>query len=342
MKRNEFKLASGGFTLVEILISLAVLVIVGGLAYSILTGSTTLLAKNLSLNSSNTIVRGTLDRAYSELNQANGMPLNGGSIPGKLINYDGTPSMTANPDGSFGPAAGIFFDRYVSGPFVVGNPATGLPANTTSLKLFYSTDPLASPIAPTTNDVVIMDGVTRALVSTCSTPSGYSAPIPNPTPVSGNMLTVTLQNTLGTYTNPQGNAISWSPSVQQTAYVLHRKAFVVVPVTGRTELRMYPNAEIIKDVNDPGYNPASIASYIADPNNYIVLSREIGTQAGENTPFAIVNQDAQGNSLGANFLRIALRVKDQQFNNYLANKEAKEFNTFLRVDARSRPRNFLQ
>lgn len=331
MKRNEFKLASGGFTLVEILISLAVLVIVGGLAYSILTGSTALLAKNLSLNSSNTIVRATLDRVYSELNQANGMPVsNGGSIPGKLINADGS-AVATNADGTGGPAAGIIFDRYVSGPFVVGNPGTGLPANTTSFNLYYSTDALASPAPPAKNDVVIMDGVTRALVSSCSAPLSYSAPIPNPTPVSGKMLTVTLQNTLGSYTNPTattGTAISWNSNVQQTAFVLHRKAFVVVPVSGRGELRMYPDAESVTDYNDA--------------TKYIVLNREIGTQTGENTPFAIVNQDAQGNSLGANFLSIAMRVKDQQFNNYLANKEAKEFNTFLRVDARSRPRNFLQ
>lgn len=328
MKRNEFKLAGGGFTLVEILISLAVLMIVGGLAYSMLIGSTTLLAKNLSLNSSNTIVRATLDRVYSELNQANGMPLpTGGSIPGKLINADGT-AVATKPDGTGGPAAGILFDRYVSGPFVVGNPGTGLPANTTSFKLYYSTDSLANPTPPVKNDVVIMDGVTRALVSSCSAPSSYSAPIPNPTPVSGKMLTVTLQNTLGTYTNPQGNAISWNSNVQQTAFILHRKAFVVVVVNGRGELRMYPDAETVTDYNDT--------------TKYIVLSREIGTQAGENTPFAIVNQDAQGNSLGANFLSVALRVEDQQFNKYLGNKQAKEFNTFLRVDTRSRPRNFLQ
>jgi len=331
MKRNTFRLRPAGFTLVEILISLAVLVIVGGLAYSILTGSTTLLAKNLSLNSSNTIVRGTLDRVYSELNQANGMPIpSGGSIPGKLINADGS-AVATNADGTAGPAAGILFDRYVSGPFVVGNPGAGLPANTTDVKLYYSTDPMASPLSPVKNDVLIMDGVTRALVSSCSVPSSYSAPIPNPTPVSGKMLTVTLQNQLGSYTNPiitSGTAIPWNSSVQQTAYVLHRKAFLVVPVNGRGELRMYPDAETITNYNDA--------------TKYIVLSREIGTQTGESTPFAIVNRDAQGNSLGANFLSIALRVKDQQFNNYLANKEAKEFNTFLRVDARSRPRNFLQ
>lgn len=307
MKRNPLRRAAAAFTLVEISVALSVMMIVGGLAYSMLMTSTTLLAKNLSLNSSNTSLRSALDRIYSEINQANGLP--------KLINADGSAVSSS------GPAAGIIFDRYVSGPFVVGNPGSGLPANTTSFKLFYSTDPLANPIPPIKNDVVLMDGVTRALVSSCSAPTGYSAPIPSPTPVTGKMVTVTLQASLGT-------AISWSANLQQTAYVVHRKAFVVVPVSGRSELRMYADAETVTDYNDS--------------SRYAVLSRDIGNQPGDNTPFAIVTADTQGHILGANFLSIAMRVEDQQFNKYLAKRQSKEFNTFLQVDTRLRPRNFLK
>jgi hypothetical protein len=320
MKRNITATKSAGYSLVEISIALLVFVVVGALVYAMLLASTSLLAKNLSVNSSNTLVRSTLDRIYSDINQANGAPI--------LVNADGT--LT----GSTAPAAGVLFDRYVGGPFIVGNPGSGLPWNTTSFKLYYSTDPMASPVTPVRNDVVVMDGVTRALVSSCSAPSGtYASPIPSPTPVAGKMVTVTLQNNLGTYTNPpvtSGTAIAWLSNVQQTAYVLHRKAFIVVPINGRGELRMYRDAETVTNFNDP--------------NSYVVLSSSVGTEtkdaAPENLPFSLVTQN------GATFLSIAMRVEDQQFNNYLKSRyiptnQAREFNTFLRVDAMMRPRNFL-
>jgi type II secretory pathway pseudopilin PulG len=286
------------FTLVEISIGLVVLTIVGGLAYSMLINSTTLLAKNMSLNSSNVIVRTALDRMYSEINQSNGLP--------KLINADGSAAAS-----STGPAAGIIFDRYVGGPYIITNPGgTGLPATAQTIDMTCATNALALPPIPQVNDVISMDnGVTRPLVSSCS-PSMYPV-----SPPAIQALTVTLQA-------PLGNAIPWSSTVNETAYLLHRKAFVVASVGTRAELRLYNNAETVTNYNDPA--------------GYIVLSREIGTQSGENTPFSILTQN------GTKFLNIAMRVEDQQFNKYLATHQAKEFNTFLRIDAVLRPRNFLQ
>ena len=332
MKRTTITLNSAAFTLVEMSIALVVLTIAGGLVYSTLMNSTTLMAKNLSLNSSNTLARAALDRIYSELNQANRLPT--------LVNDDGT-TVTDTTES----AAGIIFDRYVGGPFIVGNPGTGLAATATTFNLFYSTDPLASPPAPVANDVVIMDGSTRALVSSCSTPtSAFSAPTPTPAPTPGQMVTVTLQNNLGSYVNPPmstGTAIPWSSNTQQTAHLVHRKAFVVVPVKGingpPAELRMYPDAE-------------NLTAIISDPTKYVVLSREIGTMQRansqyesstatnyENKPFAIYTNAGTGTS----FVSIAMRVEDQQFNKRLATQQSKEFNTFLRVDAVLRPRNVL-
>lgn len=329
------KYRRGGFTLVEISIAMVVLTIVGGIAYSVLMNSTTLLAKNVSLNSSNIIVRSALDRIYSEINQAYCFPTTNPAIPkppGLLINADGTPAPSSEP------AAGIIFDRYVGGPYIVGNPGTGLPATTTSFNLYYSWDPLANPPVPVANDVVIMDGSTRALVAASPAPvasTTLTGPVPVPAPTPGKMVTVTLQNTLGTYTIPAGTGISWSPTSQQTAYVLHRKAFVVVPVSGvsgRAELRMYPNAEIVTNYDDP--------------TKYVVLTREIGTQTRTNSPFETGAGTRYENrpfsiytSNGASYLSIALRVEDQQFNKRLASQQAKEFNTFLRVDAMLRPRS---
>jgi hypothetical protein len=255
-------------------------------------------------------LRKALDRLYSEINQANGLP--------KLINADGTDA--ASP---LGPAAGIIFDRYRGGPYVVTNPGTsGLPAGTLSFEMKCSTDPLALPPIPGANDVVRIDnGATRPLVSVCS-PSAY----PSATPAI-QALTITLKA-------PLPINIGWASGVTQTAYLVHRKALVVVPVNGRKELRMYGDAETTTDQNPP-------ASYYSDSANYFVLTREIGTQVGEDTPFSIVTQN------GADFLSVAMRVESQQYNTYLQSRpsiagQATYFNTFLRVDTLLRPRNFLQ
>lgn len=310
MKRTTINLGSTGFTLAEISISLAVLTIVGGLAYAIMTNSTTLLAKNVSLNSSNTTVRKALDRINSEINQANGLP--------KLINADGTDAASAS-----GPAAGIIFDRYLGGPYVVTNPGTaGLPAGTVSFHMKCSTDPLALPRIPQANDVVRIDkAVPRPLVSNCS-PNAYPS-----APPAIQDLTITLKA-------PLAAEVPWASSLTKTAYLVHRKALVVVPVNGRAELRMYGDAETTTSQNPP-------ASYYSDSANYFVLTREIGTQSGEDTPFSIVTQN------GADFLGVAMRVENQQYNTYLqsryaATSQAKDFNTFLRVDTLLRPRTFLK
>lgn len=326
MKRNSRNPNAAGFTIVEMCIAVSIFIAVGALAYTMLVSSMTLLAKNLSLNASNTTVRATLDRLATEINQANGVkpsdpdsPKN----PGLLVDADGTPTSSTN-----GPSAGVVIDRYVGGPYIVGNPSAGLAANATSFKLYYSTDSLANPPSPVKNDVVIMDGVTRALVASSTTSTGsFSAPTPSPIPNPGACATVTLQSSLGNYTNPKitsGTAISWLPSTQQTAYVLHRKAFVVVPVNGvngpPAELRMYPDAENLSDI-------------INDSSKYVILSREIGTMTyngiAEHTPFSIVQRN------GVDFLNVSLRVEDRQFNQRLAG----DFNSFFRVDSLLCPRN---
>lgn len=296
MKRKAIS-HSAGYSLVEICVVLAILMLVGGLAYAMVMNSTTLFAKNVSLNSANVILRTALDRMYSEINQANGLP--------KLINADGTDAASAS-----GPAAGIIFDRYLGGPYIVTNPSgTGLPATAQSFDMTRSTNALASPPIPATNDVICMDnGTNRPRVSSCTVSGGGIQ-----------TLSVTLQAPLGT-------AIPWSSSVNETAYLVHRKAFVVVPVNGRGELRMYNDAETVTDYNNPA--------------DYVVLTREIGTQTQggeeEDKPFRILAQN------GTNFLSVAMRVEDRQFNRVLATRQAGEFNTFLRVDTMLRPRNFLQ
>lgn len=286
-----------GFTLVELMIGIVLAMGLGLVAYSILTNGMQLMAKNISLNASNTSLRSALDRICAEVNLATGS-----GLP-KLLDNSAAPGIA--------PAAGIVFDRYLSGPFVILNPSgTGLTASATSFQMKTSTDGMAYSPVPKKDDVILMDDqTTRPVVLSCS-----------PATLTKNTglqtLTITLQGKLG-------KDVNWKSSEQKTASVIHREAFLVVQTGGRAELRFYANAETLGPAN---YNSTS---------TYTILTREIGTATGDTTPFSYVTQN------GTSFLNIAMRVEDRQFNNYLSTRQAKEFNTFLRVDTILRPRNIL-
>jgi type II secretory pathway pseudopilin PulG len=285
----------GAFTLIELLIGMVVAMVLGLAAYSILINATELMAKNVSLNASNTTLRSALDRVYAESNLATALPT--------LLNVDGSTA------GGTGPAAGVAFDRYLGGPFIVQNPSgNGLKASDTTFQIKVSTDGVAYSAAPKQDDVLLMDdGTTRPLVQNC-TPATLAKNTGLQT------LTVTLQA-------PLGKTVSWTSAVQKIANTVHREAFIVATVGTRAELRFYRNAEALAPGN---YN---------DSSTYSVLTREIGTATGDTIPFSVVTQS------GTSFLNIAMRVEDHQYNNYLASHQAKEFNTFLRVDTMLRPRN---
>ena len=104
----------------EIMVGMSVLTTVGVACYSMLLSSSILFAKNVSLNTSNTILRTALDRMYNDVSHAYGVP--------KLINADGSSATTPS-------AVGIAFDLYLGGPYVVTNPGgTGLSASTQSFR----------------------------------------------------------------------------------------------------------------------------------------------------------------------------------------------------------------
>ena len=278
--------------MVEILIGLGILTAVGAACYSMLLSSTILFAKNVSVNTSGTVLRTALDRMYIDVNQAYGVP--------KLINADGSLALNPPPGG----VAGFIFDQYLGGPYVVTNPTgTGLAASTTTFTLKHSTDSLTTQPLPAANDVVVLDnGPTRPVVSNCTSS------------VSSNVRTITVNLRAGL-----SNPVAWNATTTKTAFLVHKKAYVVATVNGYGELRMYNDAENIPDYSNP--------------SSYVVLSRELSGVMNENTPFSLLTQS------GNQFLKIALRMADQKFDKTLAVKQAKEFNTFMQLETMLRPRN---
>ena len=195
---------------------------------------------------------------------------------------------------------------------MVTNPSgTGLSASATTITITRSTVALASPPLPAAGDTLLIDASptsVRAVIAT-STPgiiNGATQRQP---------IVLTLSSALGT-------AVSWTGTQVQTSRLVHREAFLIVPIGDKSELRYFKNFE-----------PMPVLTNSA---NYVVVSNQISVQAGETTPFSI-------DTVGADKLvRASLFARSTDYSTYLANKQLNEFNTFVRLNtslpSRLRPR----
>lgn len=286
MKLLSYRSRRSGLSLVELMMYLGIAAVIAGVAYSFLRTATMLYAKNMSIVRSHTNLRSVLDRLGNNLQQANSLPV--------LINTSGAVSAA--------PASGLYYDRYLGDPYVVTNPSgTGLAATATTVILTRSTAALASPPIPAAGDAILIDdpnGAVRALVATCTAGA-----------VDGQQhqaFTLTLTAALG-------KAIAWSATEVRAAKLIHREAFLVVPVGDKSEFRYFPNFEPIPVLTNPG--------------NYTVISNQISILAGETTPFSI-------DTIGTDrIVRASLFARSTDFSTWLTNKQANEFNTFVRLNA---------
>ena len=285
------------FTLMELVIYLGFAVAISGVGYSFLTGQTTLYAKNMSIVRSHTNLRSTLDRLVNNLQQANGLPV--------LISTTGGTSAA--------PASGLYYDRYLGDPYVVTHPGgTGLAAGATTLTVTRSTVALASPPLPAPGDALLLDAAptpVRAIIAT-STPGVINGTTQRQT------IVITLSSGLST-------AVTWTASQIQTSRLVHREAFIVVPVGDKSELRFFQNFEPMPTLSNAA--------------NYTVVSNQLSTQSGETTPFSI---DTVGSD---KLVRASLFARSTDYSTVLANKQLNNFNTFVRLStslpSRLRPKS---
>ncbi len=210
-------------------------------------------------------------------------------------------------------AAGLYYDRYLGDPYVVTNSSgSGLPSSTTTLTITRSTAALASPPLPLPGDALLISnpaGNVRALVAT-STPGTIDASAQR------QPITITLTAALGT-------TIGWTSPEVRTATLVHREAFLVVPNGDQSEFRFYKNFEPVPSISDSA--------------NYALISNQLSAVTGETTPFSI---DTLGND---KIVRASLFARSTEFSTYLSNKQAYNFNTFVRLNtvlaSRLRPSN---
>lgn len=277
---------SSGFTLVEILVTIVLLTILGTLISSFSLSGTWLFAKNTSLNGSHTSARSELDRLANELQQAYSLP--------SLIDTTGAPATA--------PTAGLQYDHFRGGPYVLQHPSGGLTTGTTTVTVTYSLDPVASAPQPAAGDVLLIDTSAGTPVrAQISSVSGGS--------VSSGRQTIDL-----ILAAPFGASVDWDPTQPKTAQLVRRRAFIVMPAGNRNELRFYQTFEPI---------PANLN----DPTKYLVVTNQVSTQPGDATPFSI---DA---STGDKLVKASLRVRAEDYTNSLSNKQSNAFNTFVRIDS---------
>lgn len=212
-----------------------------------------------------------------------------------LINASGTVTVA--------PSAGLYYDRYLGDPYVVSNASgSGLPSATTTVTITRSTVALASPPVPAVGDALLIDdptGAVRSLI-TASTPGAVD--------VSTQRQPITV-----TFSAALGKTLSWSSPEVRTAKLVHREAFLVVQTGNSSEFRYFQNFE-----------PVPV---LTNPANYAVISNQFSILAGEMTPFSI-------DTIGSDrIVRASLFARCTDFSNWLANKQAYEFNTFVRLNA---------
>jgi len=291
-KKGNQRLWAGlqAFTLVEVMIALSVAVVVGLAVFTSVNTAMFMTARNLSVNLTNNSERKSLDRIEQVIQQANTMPV--------LITTTGAAATS--------PAAGVSFDYYLGGPYVINATGSTVPASTTSLTIVLSTNVVASPPIPNPGDVLMINGAPssiRALISTVVVGSTNAS--------LQQTITITLANQLGA-------AVSIPSSGILTAYLVRKVAFIVMPGGNGNELHYYGSYETTTN--------------LSNPTSYVLLTDQVGLLTGAATPFSLVQLQS------ASFVHLSFQVRSNQFDQRLNGKQADQFNTFARVDVYIRPK----
>lgn len=228
-----------------------------------------------------------------------------------LLSANNVPTLvnTAGATVASGSAAGFTFDRNIGGPYVLDPPnaAGSLTAVQNTAVVCYSTSSLARAPIPKVGEILLIptaSGMVRAIIAAVSNPTSGTA---------ANTNKVTL-----TFTAPIGKAISWGANEPQTAKLVRPEAFLVVGA----ELRYFPI-----------FQPLPV---LTDPANYKLLTDQISTLTGEQTPFEITDFN------GDKILTSTLQVRERQNAAWIKSEEDNSYNTYFQLHvnlpSRLRPR----
>ncbi len=244
-----------GFTLVEMAIAAACIVIAGGTAFVFLQSATTLFLSGHSANRSNQLAYLTMDRLARDVHSSIEVPALT-DADGAVITLTGSAPVNA---------AGLRFRMYSGGPFQIPTARTADSA-TVAVKTAASAQMprvgqlLAIPSVP-------VNGVPQDLFARVAAVDAPAA-----------MITITLADSLGSFATPM---VSTGPFIAANtmAHVVNDVAYVVVtPGSGVPELRFYPRAMSV----------AADGAAFSDPANFSIVTANM---AATPQPFAMALGD---------------------------------------------------
>lgn len=214
---------------------------------------------------------------------------------------------TAGATVATGDAAGLAIDRTLGGPYVLDPPtAAGTLASTaTSITVWRSTDILATAPIPNVGEILLIPTPSGNIRASISTVTQFGA--------SGGLQKVTLG-----LTAQVGKALSWGNNEPQSGKLIRPEGFMVVG----PELRYYPIFEPMPT--------------LTDATKYKVLTDQISTQSGDQTPFTVTD------FTGDQILTSTLQVRERQNAMWIQGDEANSYNTYFQLHvnlpSRLRPR----
>jgi prepilin-type N-terminal cleavage/methylation domain-containing protein len=123
MKKPLGQQSIAGFTLVEMMITTVVFAITGGMVFFFLNSGMNLYAKNTAVNAAHQQARAGVDQMLANIHAAVSIP--------QLVDQN----LTALPPPGIGPAAGINFQKFDSGPYLLAT-AQNVPSTQTYVTVF--------------------------------------------------------------------------------------------------------------------------------------------------------------------------------------------------------------
>jgi type II secretory pathway pseudopilin PulG len=273
------KFRARGFTIAEILVSLAIASVVGLVLFSVLQATSVLLAKNTGINLTHGNARLASEKLVSLVQSAAAPPI--------LVD----PSL--NPVSGDGPSAGITFLRLASRSTYTSVNDVNAPDTTLRLRR------TAGMPAPESGDVLVMVGTDSASFATTDV-IGFQGSITGVITISATDHTVSFASTIGSLCNPA--ATSGKVMLNNTKlFLLDKMACVAVQKESvvekgvtliRSDLRLANNAST--------YNASNSATYQ-------VLAQLVQTGGKQPQPFGYSTTDRR-------WIDMDLRVESTAYN----------------------------
>ena len=334
-----------GFTFLEIMLAMAAATVVFLGMYAIQNSANILASKCFAISITGTQARLSLDRIQLLLENATTVPdpvipINDqGVAQSTSLNISGTgatasglaPIVSGSSATITGTGNGIKFDRIIGSPYLVTVPAGGISGNAASISFTMDTTAQVPLPVPQPNDILsiyttaVVTGTSNQVTATLGTISA--------TVTSGTRVTYTVNLTSGllsgtTVTSITQQKDSLQNVVSPSATLLRPTALVIVyPTTPITNPPATPELRYIDSyVYVAGTKNVDVTKYTS------VLTREIqpsvsGTTVLDPNPSAFATVNFQSRP----FVSVILHTRSQNYDQYLANKQRKDFSTFMGV-----------